>query len=230
LSRSGGSAYRLPVLRSVRLPAAASFCAAQGRARHAPSGQYVFVVVLVRVAILAAVLSACSGGSDETSPSSSTSSTSATSPSGSTSTTTATRQQGAAVIYGNPANAVAGHLMDGRLFVVRHDPVRRLCLTIGDADFGCADGAPEIAADQDQPTTRFSVETERFCTRVRLSPDNATAVVAVLNDGRRVDDDILSNGAPRVWALPLPPGVNDFASTSIFCVAADGSETPAAKV
>ena len=36
-------AHRSPVLRSVRLPADASFCAALRRARQAPSGQYVLV-------------------------------------------------------------------------------------------------------------------------------------------------------------------------------------------
>jgi hypothetical protein len=88
------------------------------------------------------------------------------------------------------SNAVSGRLMDGRPFVVRHDPVRRLCLTIGDAHFGCADGAPVI------PTPRFSVEAEGSALAYGYLPDNATAVAAVLGDGRRVDDDILSNSAP----------------------------------
>jgi hypothetical protein len=114
--------------------------------------------------------------------------------------------------------------MDGRLFVVRNDPVRRLCLKIGDADFGCADGAPVV------PTPRFSVDAEGSALAYGYLPDNATAVAAVLDNGRRVDDDILSNGAPRIWALPLPPGVTDFASTSILYVAADGTESPAPKV
>jgi hypothetical protein len=69
-------------------------------------------------------------------------------------------------------------------------------------------------------------------------PENATAVVAVFHDGRRVDDDVVSkpvpsvvsNAAPRVWALPLPLGVQIPGAPPIFYVAADGTETPAPKI
>jgi hypothetical protein len=61
------------------------FCAARRRAGPLQNGQYAFVVVLVRLAILAAVLSACSGGSDATSRSGSKSSPSSTSAASSTS-------------------------------------------------------------------------------------------------------------------------------------------------
>jgi hypothetical protein len=66
--------------------------------------------------------------------------------------------------------------------------------------------------------------------RTAISPENATAAVAVFDDGRRVEDDIVSKGAPRVWALPLPLGVKIPGAPPIFYVAADGTETPAPKV
>jgi hypothetical protein len=53
--------------------------------------------------------------------------------------------------------------------------------------------------------------------------------VAVFNDGRRVDDDVVSMRAPRVWALPLPLGVKVPGAPPIFYVAADATETPAPK-
>lgn len=190
------------------------------------NGHYVFVGWLVRLAILAAVLSACSDGSDKTSPSGSPSSGRATSPSASASSTSATPQQTVVVTYGN---AVTGRLMDGRPFVVLQDPLRGLCLSIGDTDFGCNSGAPVSAADRNRPTARFSVEAEGSALAYGYLPENATAVVAVLADGRRVGDHVLSNSVPRVWALPLPAGVVDFASISILYVAANGTETPALK-
>jgi hypothetical protein len=121
--------------------------------------------------------------------------------------------------------------MDGRLFVVRHDPVHRLCVTLGDTDLGCDDAGPVIGADQDQTTARVTAEVQGSLLAYGYLPENATAVVGVFNDGRRVDDDAVSNGAPRVWALPLPLGVRSFREApSIFYVTADGTETPAPKV
>jgi hypothetical protein len=120
--------------------------------------------------------------------------------------------------------------MDGRPFLVRHDPVHRLCVTLGDKDFGCDDEGPVIGPNQDPTTARFTAEVHGSLLAYGYLPENATAVVAVLNDGRRLDDDIVSNGAPRVWALPLPRGIDAFQSQPIFYVAADGTETPAPKV
>jgi hypothetical protein len=117
--------------------------------------------------------------------------------------------------------------MDGRPFLVRHDPVRQLCLTIGDTDFGCNDGAPLTL---DQGTPRYSAEVQGSALAYGYLPQDATAVVAVFADGRRVDDEVLSNGVPRVWALPLPAGAEVGAAPPIFYVAADGTETPAPKV
>jgi hypothetical protein len=105
--------------------------------------------------------------------------------------------------------------------------VHRLCLTIDDVDFGCDDEGPVVAADRDQTTARFSAEAERAALAYGYMPENAVAVVALLDDGRRVDDDIVSNSAPRVWALPLPAGVEAFALPPILYVHADGTETAA---
>jgi hypothetical protein len=193
---------------------------------------------LVRLAILAAVLSACSGGSDATSRSDSTSTPSSTSSATSTPSANSTPQQGAVVIFGNATSfedAVGGRLMDGRPFFVRHDPVHTLCLTIGDQDFGCDDEGPVVPRDRDPTTARFAVEryadgAEGASLAYGYLPENATGVVAVLDDGRRVDDEVVSKGAPRVWALPLPAGVKPFGFPPISYVAADGAETPARKI
>jgi hypothetical protein len=134
------------------------------------------------------------------------------------------------VLFGNEGSAVAGRLTDGRLFVVRHDPVHRLCVRLGDTDLGCDDAGPVIGADRDQTTARFTAEVQGFLLAYGYLPENATAVVAVFNDGRRVDDDVVSEGAPRVWALPLPPGVDVPGAPTIFYATADGTETPAPKV
>jgi hypothetical protein len=120
--------------------------------------------------------------------------------------------------------------MDGRPFLVRHDPVHTLCLTIGDHDFGCDDEGPVVPRDRDPTTDRFALEPEAAVLAYGYLPDNATGVVAVLDDGRRVDDEVVSNDVPRVWALPLPPGVKPFGSPPISYVAADGAETPAPKI
>ena len=125
--------------------------------------------------------------------------------------------------------------MDERPFVVLHDPVHRLCLTLGDQDFGCDDEGPVVPLDRDQTTARFAVEryadgAEGSSLAYGYLPENATAVVTVLDDGRRVDDDIVSDRVPRVWALPLPAGVKPFAFPPISYVAADGTETPAPKI
>ena len=123
--------------------------------------------------------------------------------------------------------------MDGRPFLVRHDPGRGLCSTIGDTDFdagaaSCNDGAPLTLG---QGTPRFTAEVQGSLLAFGYLPENATAVVAVLDDGRRVDDDVVSDGAPRVWALPLPLGVElGDKRPAIFYVAADGTETPAPQV
>ena len=119
--------------------------------------------------------------------------------------------------------------MDGRPFVVRHDPVHRLCVTLGDTALGCDDAGPVIGADQDQTTARYSAEVQGSLLACGYLPENATAVVAVFNDGRRVDDDVVSDGAPRVCALPLPVGVEVPGAPPIFYVATDGTETPAPK-
>ena len=179
------------------------------------------MAVVARLAILAVVLSACSGGSDATSPSSSTSSPSTTS------------QQGAAVIFGNAQsfpNAVGGRLMDGRPFLVRHDPVHHLCVTLGDTDLGCDDAGPVIGPNQDPTTARFTAEVQGSLLAYGYLPENATAAVAVFNDGRRLDNDIVSKNAPRVWALPLPREVDINGAPPIFYVAANGTETPAPKI
>jgi hypothetical protein len=123
--------------------------------------------------------------------------------------------------------------MDGRSFVVRHDPARGLCLTIDDTDFdasaaSCNDGAP-LTLGQGAP--RFSAEVQGSLLAFGYLPENATAVVAVFDDGRRVDDDVVSNSSPRVWALPLPLGVElGDNRPAILYVAADGTQTPAPKV
>jgi hypothetical protein len=120
--------------------------------------------------------------------------------------------------------------MDGRPFVVSHYPVHRLCVTLGDTDFGCDDAGPVIGPNQDQTTGRFTVEVQGSLLAYGYLPEDATAVVAVFNDGRRVDDDVVSNDAPRVWALPLPLGVKVPGAPLIFYVAADCTESPAPKV
>jgi hypothetical protein len=189
---------------------------------------------------LAAVLSACSGGSDATSRSASTSTTSTTSPSQSTSSTSTTRQPRAAVIFGNAtayesAVGVASRMGGPTLFVTIQ--CTRLCVTLGDADFGCDDAGPVIGPGQDQTTARFTAEVQGSLLAYGHLPESATAVVGVFNDGRRLDDDVVSkpvpsvvsNAAPRVWALPLPGGVQVSGAPSIFYVAADGTETPAPK-
>jgi len=102
---------------------------------------------------------------------------------------------------------VTGRLRDGRPFVVRHDPEHRLCVTLGDADFGCDDAGPAIGPNQDQTTIRLTAEVQGSVLAYGYLPEKAIAVVALFNDGRRLDDDVVSNGVPRVWALPLPPGV-----------------------
>jgi hypothetical protein len=127
-------------------------------------------------------------------------------------------------------NAVAGRLMDGRPFLVRHDPEHGLCLTIDDRDFGCDDAGPVIGVDQDKTTARFSAEVQGSALAYGYLPEDATAVVAVFDDGRRVDEDVVSEAAPRVWALPLPPGVELPGAPPIFYVGADGSEAPAPKI
>jgi hypothetical protein len=156
-----------------------------------------FVARLVRLAILAAVLSACSGGSNATSRSGSTPSPTSTSSPSSTS-----QQQETVVIFGDTGNAVTGRLMDGRPFVVRHDPAQGLCLRIGDTAFGgavsCNDGAPVTLG---QGTPRFSAEVQGSRLAYGYLPETATGVVAVFDDGRRVDDVVVSTSAPRVWAL-----------------------------
>jgi hypothetical protein len=98
---------------------------------------------------------------------------------------------------------------------------------IGDTDFGgsggCNDGAPLTPG---QGTPIFFSEVQGSLLAYGYLAENATAVVAVLDDGRRVDDDVVSNSAPRVWALPLPPGVElRDERPQIFYVAADGTET-----
>jgi len=120
--------------------------------------------------------------------------------------------------------------MDGRPFFVRHDPVRRLCVTLGNTDFGCDDTGAVIGPNQDQTTARFTAEVQGSLLAYGYLPENATSVVAVFNDGRRVDNDVVSNDAPRVWALPLPEGVKIPGAPPIFYVGADGAETPAPKV
>jgi hypothetical protein len=109
-------------------------------------------------------------------------------------------------------------------------PVHRLCVTLGDTDFGCDDAGPVIGPNQDQTTTRFTVEVQGSLLAFGYLPENAIAVVAMFDDGRRLDDDIVSNGAPRVWALPLPLGVEIPPKPPIFYVAADGTETLAPQV
>src|SRR5262245_11598967 len=79
-------------------------------------------------------------------------------------------------------------------------------------------------------TARFALETGAAVLAYGYLPANATGVVAVLNDGRRIDDEIVSKGAPRVWALSFPAGVNPFGLPPVFYVAADGTETPAPNV
>jgi len=106
--------------------------------------------------------------------------------------------------------------------------VHRLCVTRGDTDLGCDDTGPVIGANQDQ-TPRYSVEVQGSLLAYGYLPENATAVIAVFNDGRRVDDDVVSDGAPRVWALPRPVGVEAPGAPPIFFVAADATETPAPK-
>ena len=109
--------------------------------------------------------------------------------------------------------------------------MHRLCVTLGDTDLGCDDAGPVIGADRDQTTARFSAEVQGSLLAYGYLPENATGVVAVFNDGRRVADDIVSKGAPRVWALPLPLGVQiPGGAPPLFYVAADGSETPAPKI
>jgi hypothetical protein len=106
-----------------------------------------------------------------------------------------------------------------------------LCLTIGDHDFGCDDEGPVVPSDRDPTTARFGLEPEAAVLAYGYLPENAVGVVAVLDDGRRVEDDVLSKDAPRVWALPLPLGVElGDKRPAIFYVAADGTETPAPKV
>jgi hypothetical protein len=105
-----------------------------------------------------------------------------------------------------------------------------LCVTLGDTDFGCDDAGPVIGPNQDQMTARFTAEVQGSLLAFGYLPENAIAVVAVSNDGRRLYDDIVSNGAPRVWALPLPLGVKIPGAPPIFYVAADGTETPAPTV
>jgi len=82
--------------------------------------------------------------------------------------------------------------------------VHRLCVTRGDTDLGCDDAGPVIGADQDQTTARYSAEVQGSLLAYGYLPENTTAVVAVFNDGRRVDDDVVSDGAPLMWALPTP--------------------------
>jgi hypothetical protein len=105
-----------------------------------------------------------------------------------------------------------------------------LCLTIGDQDFGCDDEGPVVPRDRDPTTARFALEPEAAVLAYGYLPENATGVVAVLDDGRRVDNEVVSKGAPRVWALPLPAGVKPFGFPPIAYVAADGAETPAPKI
>jgi len=110
-----------------------------------------------------------------------------------------------------------------------------LCLTLGDQDFGCDDEGPAIPLDRDQTTARFAVErhadgAEGAALAYGYLPENAIGVAAVLDDGRRMDDDVVSNVPPRVWALPLLAGVKPFAFPPISYVAADGTETPAPKI
>jgi hypothetical protein len=120
--------------------------------------------------------------------------------------------------------------MDGRLFVVRHDPVRGLCVTLGATDVGCDDGGTVIGYGQDQTTARFTAEVQGSLLAYGYLPENATAAVAVFNDGRRVEDDIVSDVPPRVWALPLPLGTKRPGGPSIFYVGANGTETSAPRV
>ena len=120
--------------------------------------------------------------------------------------------------------------MDGRPFFVRHDPVHRLCVTLGDTDLGCDDAGPVVGANQDQTMARITAEPQGSLLAYGYLPENATAVVAVFNDGQRADNDVLSNSAPRLWALPLPVGTTRFNGVSIVYVAADRTETPAPRV
>ena len=163
--------------------------------------------MLFRLVILATLLAACSGESDDSAtPRGSSASTSTTSQS----FTSTTNQPDA-----EPATSVSGQLEDGRPFTVRHDPVHRLCVTIDGIDFGCDDEGPVISADAHPATPRTVVEETGSPLKYGYLPADAVAAVGV-HDGRRLEDDIVNSGRPAVWALPVPAGVDVSRSPSIL--------------
>jgi hypothetical protein len=178
-----------------------------------------YVRVLVRLVVLAALLAACSADSDDSAtPRGSSTSTSIRSQSFSSTTSQPDAE---------PATRVSGRLEDGRVFTVRHDPVHRLCVKIDDVDFGCDDEGPVIGADADPATPRTIVEETGSPLLYGYLPDDAVAVVGVLDDGRRLEEDIVNTGPPAVWALPVPAGVDVSRSPSILYIGTDGAETAA---
>lgn len=125
-------------------------------------------------------------------------------------------------------DTISGALVDGRPFTLRNDPDRRLCLTIAGIDLGCDDTGPVMPAWADQTTARFTFGPPPTGADLAVGylPDGAVGVAADLNDGTRVDAAVIG-GTPRIWALPLPPGLETFDPPPIVYIAEDGTETPA---
>jgi hypothetical protein len=73
----------------------------------------------------------------------------------------------------------------------------------------CWNPAPERAICVRGPAGSagdFSAEVQGSLFAFGYLPENATAVVAVFDDGRRVDDDVVSNSAPPRVGVATPSG------------------------
>jgi hypothetical protein len=137
---------------------------------------------------------------------------------------------------GSPGTTVAqpltGKLVDGRPFTLRHDPVHGLCLEIGGTNLGCDDVGPVLPAGADPTTARHAIDPVAPFEEVLAYgylPTDAAGVVAQLPTGRRTAG--LVGGQPRIWAIPLPKGIDPSRSVpTIFYKHQDGTQVQAPKV
>ncbi len=134
-----------------------------------------------------------------------------------------------------PVDSITGTLADGRTFTLQHDPLTRLCLTVGGGDKQTeCDSSGSIGMDDDQTTPRLLPDVHSpydLVVAYGYLPGAATGVEVTLPTGVSLSADVVLGAYPRMWAVALPPGLDPIAGPSPdirYQYATVGDEAPPA--
>ncbi len=115
--------------------------------------------------------------------------------------------------------AMSGTLVDGDNWVVREDPARGLCVTIGDVNYGCDDSPGFVSEFAPPHTPRFvalrvppeGIDYEQIGILLfGYLPDGAEAVELRDADAKLMESETFAGMDLGIWVTPVAVGNEDF--------------------